>query len=66
VDFSLFKDFSITERWRVQFRAESFNIGNTPQFNVPDNTLGNVRFGQVTSTQVGSERHLQFQLRLQF
>jgi Carboxypeptidase regulatory-like domain len=66
VDFSLFKDFAVTERWRVQFRAESFNIANTPQFSVPDYTLGNTKFGQVTGTQTGSERHVQFALRLQF
>jgi hypothetical protein len=66
VDFSLFKDFPITERWRVQFRAESFNIGNTPQFSVPENNAQNTNFGRVTSTAPGSERKTQFQLRLQF
>lgn len=66
VDLSLFKDFPITERWRLQFRAESFNLGNTPQFSVPNNTFGNAQFGQVTSTQAGTERHVQFALRLQF
>jgi hypothetical protein len=66
VDLSLFKDFPITERWKVQFRAESFNLGNTPQFGYPNNTLGNSQFGQVTSTAVGSERHIQFALRLLF
>jgi hypothetical protein len=66
VDLSLFKDFPITERWRLQFRAESFNLGNTPQFSVPNSTFGNAQFGQVTSTQAGTERHVQFALRLQF
>jgi hypothetical protein len=66
LDFSLFKDFRFTERWILQFRAESFNIGNTPQFSVPDNTLGDANFGKVTSTNAGSERHIQFALRLQF
>ncbi len=66
VDLSLFKDFPITERFKLQFRAESFNIANTPQFSTPDNTLGDAKFGQVTSTQAGSERHIQFALRLQF
>ena len=66
LDFSLFKDFRFTERWILQFRAESFNIANTPQFNVPDNTLGDANFGKVTSTFAGSERHVQFALRLQF
>jgi hypothetical protein len=66
VDLSIFKDFLFTERWRLQFRAESFNISNTPQFFFPDNTLGHAKFGQVTSTQIGSERHIQFALRLMF
>lgn len=66
VDFSIFKDFAFTERFKLQFRAESFNIANTPQFSTPDNTLGDSNFGKVTGTQTGSERHIQFALRLQF
>ena len=73
LDLSVFKDFPITERFKVQFRAESFNLANTPQFSAPDNNLQNSRalggagtFGKITSTAVGSERHLQFELRLQF
>jgi hypothetical protein len=66
MDFSLFKNFAITERWRLEFRAETFNLANTAQYSVPDNTLGDSKFGQVTGTAVGSERHVQFQLRLQF
>ena len=66
VDFSLFKDFAITERWKVEFRAETFNIGNTTQFSPPDSNVGDANFGKITSTAVGSERHIQFSLRLQF
>jgi len=66
VDLSIFKDFPFTERWKLQFRAESFNLANTPQFGTPNNNLGDAQFGQVTSTQAGSERHIQFALRLQF
>lgn len=66
VDLSLFKTFDMTERFHVQFRAESFNLGNTPQFGLPDNTLGNANFGRVTSTATGSERHIQFALRFLF
>jgi hypothetical protein len=66
LDFSIFKDFAFTERWRLQFRAESFNLANTPQYTTPDNTLGDSNFGKVTSTFAGSERHIQFALRLQF
>ncbi|MDR3718003.1 MAG: TonB-dependent receptor [Bryobacteraceae bacterium] len=66
LDLSLFKDFVFTERIKMQFRAESFNLSNTPQFGFPDNTLGDANFGKVTSTNAGTERHIQFSLRLQF
>ncbi len=66
LDFSVFKDFPFTERWRLQFRAESYNLTNTPQYNTPGNTFGQSSFGVITSTLQGSERHVQFALRLQF
>jgi hypothetical protein len=66
LDLSIFKDFPFTERLRVQFRAEGYNLTNTPQFYFPDHTLGDAKFGQVTSTQTGTERHIQFALRLMF
>jgi hypothetical protein len=66
VDLSIFKDFPFTERYRIQFRAETFNLGNTPQYSRPNYTLGDATFGQVTSTQAGSERKVQFALRFLF
>ena len=66
LDFSIFKDFPITERWALQFRAEGTNVFNTPVFNTPDNNLSDANFGRITSTAAGTERHIQFQLRLQF
>jgi hypothetical protein len=35
-DFGVTREFSITERWKLQFRMESFNFTNTPHFDVPD------------------------------
>src|SRR5262249_25308325 len=35
VDFSLLKNIQFTEKLRLQFRAEMFNLFNTPQFSVP-------------------------------
>jgi hypothetical protein len=35
LDFSLFKDFQLSERFRLQFRSEFFNILNHPNFNAP-------------------------------
>jgi len=66
LDFSIFKDFAFTERWKLELRGEGTNVANTPQFNTPDGGLQDANFGRITSTQAGSERHIQFQMRLQF
>ncbi|HZR30214.1 MAG TPA: hypothetical protein VFA71_15660, partial [Terriglobales bacterium] len=62
LDFGLFRDFAVTERWRVQFRAEAFNLSNTPHFSNPganvsnlqlnaDGTIKNLNgYDQITST----------------
>jgi hypothetical protein len=38
-DLSLFKNFDVTERLTAQFRAEVFNISNTPNFLPPNATI---------------------------
>ena len=37
-DFSLFKNFKFKESQNIQFRAEMFNIFNTPQYSNPGST----------------------------
>ncbi len=44
-DFGLFREFRVTERWRVQFRAESFNFTNTPHFDVPSGDVSGLQLG---------------------
>ncbi|MGH9846947.1 MAG: TonB-dependent receptor domain-containing protein, partial [Blastocatellia bacterium] len=66
-DFSLFKQFRARERWNVQFRAEAFNLFNTPQFGAPNQNFGNLGrgFGEITS-QANSPRQMQFALKVLF
>ena len=73
VDLSLFKDFPITERMKIQFRAEAFDISNTPNFYINNNSgngstqMGNSSFGTVANTDPNYvPRELQFALKLQF
>lgn len=64
-DFSLIKDFKVTETWNLQFRAEAFNLFNHPQFGTPANTVDVAGFsGEVTSA--GRARELQPALKLTF
>jgi hypothetical protein len=65
LDASLFKDFRLSERLTIQFRAEAFNIMNHPQFGQPNATIGNAAVGTITSI-VGNPRQLQGALRLAF
>ena len=65
LDFSIFKNFRFGEGYRVQFRAEAFNVFNHPVFNSPNTTVGNPNFGRVTR-QANGPRQVQLALRLQF
>lgn len=66
LDLSIFKKFVVTERLNVEFRAESFNLGNTPWFGAPNLTVGGAAFGTVTPAQANDPRNIQFALRLAF
>ncbi len=65
LDFSLFRLFPITETMGFEFRAESFNLTNTPIFSNPNSVLGNPNLGVITSTR-NSPRELQFALKFHF
>jgi hypothetical protein len=73
VDLSLFKDFPVTERVTLQFRAEAFDISNTPNYyfptaNNPGNIqLGSSNFGQVVNYDPNyTPRQIQFALKAEF
>jgi hypothetical protein len=59
------KDFRIREGWKVQFRAEAFNLFNRPQFGAPDTVLGDGTTG-VISTQANLPREIQLAIKLEF
>jgi hypothetical protein len=72
LDMSLFKDFQIKESLKLQFRAEAFNVTNTPSWEILNNnsgneTLQNGNFGKLTNTDPNyNPRELQFVLKLVF
>jgi hypothetical protein len=63
LDFSLIKNIPLHEKVRLQFRAEAFNLTNTPVFGLPNTTVGNAGFG-VIGSQANQPRNLQVALKL--
>jgi hypothetical protein len=46
------------------FRAEAFNVSNTPPLNDPKGVMGNNAFGSITSA--GNPRDFEFVLKVHF
>ena len=65
MDLSLVKNIPIRERLHLQFRAESFNTMNHPQFGLPNTTIGTSSAG-VISSQQNKPRDIQFAMKLLF
>jgi hypothetical protein len=63
-DLSLRKRFALTERWRLQFQADFFNLFNKANFLNVATTVTNADFGTITSAAPG--RNIQLALRLTF
>ena len=80
LDFSTFKEFPFKERFRLQFRAEMFNILNHPNFNAPGfggngvvaisgaTNFTSSNFGKIGSTRDApyDPRQIQFALKLYY
>jgi hypothetical protein len=64
-DLSARKDFAVTERVKLTFRTEAFNVLNHPVFLMGDQNINSQQFGQSTST-VSQARILQMSLRVKF
>jgi hypothetical protein len=62
------KTITVTENIRTRLRAEAFNAFNHPNFSTPsrtniDGAAGTL--GEITST-IGTERVMQFSIRIEF
>ena len=68
VDAALSKNFGLcwhSDTATMQFRAEAFNLRNTPQFSDPDTGQAYATFGEI-QTAAAAPRILQFALKLNF
>jgi hypothetical protein len=65
VDLSMLKNFHITERIFAQFRFESFNAFNRPQFAAPNVSPISSAFATINS-QANTSRQIQMGLKLKF
>jgi hypothetical protein len=63
-DLSALKDFRLSESAKLQFRAESFNVTNHPNFGLPVADIASVNFGRIL--QAGRPRLMQFALKVIF
>jgi hypothetical protein len=64
LDLSLMKNFVLSERVRLQFRAEAFNVANHANFGLPVADLASPNFGRILSA--SPARLMQFALKLVF
>jgi hypothetical protein len=68
LDFSLFKTFLVTERYKIEFRSEFFNSFNHPNFANPSANAAPASagtFGRILST-IGDPRDIQLALKVYF
>jgi hypothetical protein len=78
MNMALRKDFHLSERLGLQFRAEAFNVTNHPNFGYIDTNTSHEQFGQAIKMlnqssgtvsplyEQGGPRSLQFALRAHF
>jgi hypothetical protein len=68
VDYGLFKNFQIKEKYQIQYRAEFFNLLNRPTLGNPITSIANTaNVGRITGTAAGSDpRVIQMALKFRF
>jgi hypothetical protein len=63
-DLMIGNTFRLTERMSLEFRAEVFNVSNTPPLNDPNASFGSAAFGTITTA--GNPRDFEFAAKLHF
>lgn len=63
---NLQRDFRITEKLRLQVRADAMNLQNRSQMAAPDLSPLSTNFGRITSQTISLNRYYQFQARIVF
>ena len=70
LDLGLFRTFKLSQSVNLQFRAEGFNMTNTPHFSNPNGNVNSSNFGKILSTDsswaMGRSRQFRFGFRLTF
>ncbi len=66
LDFSMFKSFRLSERFKAQLRAESYNTLNHAQFANPNTTPTSTAFGTITAEKGHGQRQITFALKMLF
>jgi outer membrane receptor protein involved in Fe transport len=66
LDSSIFKEFGIGEKYRLQTRLETFNTTNTPHFGAPDGVFTDGTFGELTAPGSGTMRQVQLAAKFIF
>jgi len=63
-DFSMRKQFAVTERFNIRVQADMFNAFNRANFRGPSTVVTTAGFGTITTT--GPPRNIQFGIKLNF
>ena len=65
-DAAFMKNWTVEQRYGIQFRWEMFNVFNHPSFGGPNTDVTSSNFGQITSTGAIAPRVMQAAIKLKF
>ncbi|MGH9159252.1 MAG: carboxypeptidase regulatory-like domain-containing protein [Vicinamibacteraceae bacterium] len=66
IDLGVIKRTRLSGRMSLEFRAEAFNLLNTPNFAFPDADVSSAQFGRITSTVADNQRIIQLGVKVAF